>query len=102
MTKESLQKKLVDNDISHIVELPCLPGDTLYELVQRRKNGAWTYKIVQRTVKSLNIGLCNIIEIMCGTTIIVFASDIGRTVFLDEDEAKKRLHKLMKTKEEQS
>lgn len=96
MTKEALQKKLESGNISRIIELPCLPGDVLYELVQRKKDGVWQYKIVKRTVKSISIGRCNIIELVCGLTIIVFAADIGRTVFFTEEEAKKRLTKLRK------
>lgn len=78
-------------DRSRFVELPCKAGDIIYEICERRKSGEWKKIIVERVVYGINVGADNSMVARCGTTISVFLSGIGKTVFLTREEAEKAL-----------
>ena len=67
------------------IELPCNVGDTIYEIVDRRRDGKWV------VVESFEIGKTGIWG-RCGTTILISFSN-GR-VFLDKKEAEKKAEEM--------
>lgn len=73
-------------DRSRFVELPCKVGDTIYEIVERKRSGKWIYKIVPRTVEQIEVWK-NGIGFRCGTTIWV--SD--NLAFFTREEAEQAL-----------
>ncbi len=81
-----------------IVELPCKVGDTLYEITKRYSSHQVSYKIVARTVESIVIGSATTI-INCYRKSFFTETDFGRTVFLTEEKAQKRLKKIYESEE---
>ena len=73
------------------IELPCNVGDTIYEIVDRRRDGKWVPVVVERVVESFEIGKTGIWG-RCGTTILISFSN-GR-VFLDKKEAEKKAEEM--------
>lgn len=73
-------------DRSRFVELPCKVGDTIYEIVERRKSGEWINKIIPRTVEQIEVWK-NGIGFRCGTTIWI--SD--NSAFFTREEAEQAL-----------
>lgn len=71
--------------------LPVKAGDKIYEICERRKSKEWVKTISERFVHGVEICADNCMIIRCGTTISVFLSDIGKTVFLSREEAEKVL-----------
>ena len=83
---------LADYLLEHgVIVLPCKVGDTLYEIHERRNSGKWIKTISERHVNGIEVGLHNVLIARCGTTISVFLSDLGKTVFLTREEAEKAL-----------
>lgn len=78
-------------DRTRFVELPCKVGDIIYEICERRKNGEWKKVIVERVVHGIKIGINGYVSARCGTSITVFLSELGKTVFLTREEAEKAL-----------
>lgn len=75
---------------SGVIVLPVKAGDTIYEIHERRKGNEWVKIISERFVHGVEVCMgCMIIR--CGSTISVFLSDIGKTVFLTREEAEKAL-----------
>lgn len=73
-----------------VTVLPVKAGDTIYEIHERRKGGELVKIISERFVHGVEVCMgCMIIR--CGSTISVFPSDIGKTVFLTREEAEKAL-----------
>ena len=56
------------------IELPCNVGDTIYEIVDRRRDGKWVPVVVERVVESFEIGKTGIWG-RCGTTILISFSN---------------------------
>ena len=73
------------------IELPCKVGDTVYEIIDRRRDGKWVPVVVERVVESFEIGKTGIWG-RCGTTILISFSN-GR-VFLDKKEAEKKAEEM--------
>lgn len=78
-------------DRSKFVELPCKAGDIIYEICERRKSGEWKKIVVERVVHSIDVGIGGSMVARCGTTISVFLSGIGKTVFLTRESVEKAL-----------
>lgn len=78
-------------DRTRFVELPCKAGDIIYEICERRKSGEWKKIVVERVVHGIDVGIGGSMVARCGTTISVFLSGIGKTVFLTPEEAEKAL-----------
>lgn len=78
-------------DRNRFVELPCKAGDIIYEICERRKSGEWKKIVVERVVHGIDVGIGGSMVARCGTTISVFLSGIGKTVFLTRGEALKAL-----------
>lgn len=78
-------------DRTRFVELPCKVGDIIYEICERKKGGEWKKAIVKRVVHGIEIGLGGCMVARSGTTVVVFLSDLGKTVFLTREEAEKAL-----------
>lgn len=70
---------------------PVKSGDKIYEICERRKGDKWVKIISERVVHGVEIGISGSMIARCGTTISVFLSDIGKTVFLTREEAEKAL-----------
>ena len=70
---------------------PVKAGDTIYEIHERRKGGEWVKIISERFVHGVEIYAGGCMIARCGSTISVFLSDIGKTVFLTREEAEKAL-----------
>ena len=84
---ETIADYLLENGV---IVPPVKAGDTIYEIHERRKGGEWVKIISERFVHGVEICMgCMIIR--CGSTISVFPSDIGKTVFLTREEAEKAL-----------
>lgn len=78
-------------DRNRFVELPCKVGDIIYEICERKKGGEWKKAIVKRVVHGIEIGLGGCMVARSGTTVVVFLSDLGKTVFLTPEAAEKAL-----------
>lgn len=78
-------------DRNRFVELPCKAGDTIYEITERKRNGKWNKVVVERVVNGIEIGRGGFMTVRSGTTVIVFLSNLGKTVFLTKEEAEKAL-----------
>lgn len=78
-------------DRTRFVELPCKAGDTIYEIIERKRNGKWNKVVVERVVNGIEIGRGGFMTVRSGTTVIVFLSNLGKTVFLTKEEAEKAL-----------
>lgn len=76
---------------SRFVELPCKVGDTIYEIKERKRNGEWHKVIVERVVNGIEIGRGGFMTFRSGATVIMFLSDLGKTVFLTREESEKAL-----------
>ena len=70
---------------------PVKVGDKLYEICERRKGDKWVKIISERVVHGIEIGINGSMTARCGTTISVFLSYIGKTVFLTREEAENAL-----------
>ena len=81
-------------DRNRFVELPCKAGDTIYEITERKRNGKWNKVVVERVVNGIEIGRGGFMTVRSGTTVIVFLSNLGKTVFLTKEEAEKALKEL--------
>ena len=76
-----------------IVVPPCKVGDTVYEIVYSYSNHDIRKIIKKRVVNGIEIGKDGFIALRCGRTVVLFATDIGKSVFLTRDEAEKALKK---------
>lgn len=87
-------EKLCPNfkDRTRFVELTCKVGDIIYEICERKKGGEWKKNIVKRVVRGIEIGLGGCMVARSGTTVVVFLSDLGKTVFLTPEAAEKALN----------
>lgn len=74
-----------------VIVPPVKAGDTIYEIHERRKGNEWVKIISERFVHGVEIGMGNCMIARCGSTLAVFLSDIGKTVFLTREEAEKAL-----------
>ena len=74
-----------------VIVPPCKVGDILYEICEHRRNNKWEKVIAKRVVHGIEIGLNGSLCARCGTTITVFFSGLGETVFLTLEEAEKAL-----------
>ena len=74
-----------------VIMPPVKAGDTIYEIHERRKGGEWVKIISERFVHGVEIYAGGCMIARCGSTISVFLSDIGKTVFLTREEAEKAL-----------
>ena len=84
---ETIADYMLENGVT---VLPVKAGDTIYEIHERRKGGEWVKIISERFVHGVEVCMgCMIIR--CGSTISVFPSDIGKTVFLTREEAENAL-----------
>ena len=84
---ETIADYLLENGV---IVPPVKAGDTIYEIHERRKGNEWVKIISERFVHGVEVCMgCMIIR--CGSTISVFPSDIGKTVFLTREEAEKAL-----------
>lgn len=72
---------------------PCKVGDILYEICERKRNNKWEKVIAKRVVHGIEIGLNGSLCARCGTTITVFFSELGKTIFLTSEEAEKALER---------
>ena len=79
---------LIENGV---IVPPVKAGDTIYEIHERRKGGEWVKIISERFVHGVEIYAGGCMIARCGSTISVFLSDIGKTVFLTREEAEKAL-----------
>lgn len=77
-----------------VIVPPVKVGDTIYEIHERHKNNEWVKIISERFVHGVEICASGCMIFRCGTTISVFLSDIGKTVFLTREEAEKALVKM--------
>lgn len=84
-------------DRTRFVELPCKVGDIIYEICERRKCGEWKKVIVERVVHGIDVGIGGSMTARCGTSISVFLSGIGKTVFLTREAAEKALNNPAKS-----
>lgn len=82
---------IFDIATENCIELPCKAGDIIYEICERRKSGEWKKIVVERVVHGIDVGIGGSMVARCGTTISVFLSGIGKTVFLTRGEALKAL-----------
>lgn len=78
-------------DRSRNIELPCKIGDILYEICERKRSGKWKKAIVERVVHGIEVGSGGYISAQCGTSITVLLSNLGKTVFLTQEEAARAL-----------
>lgn len=78
-------------DRSRNIELPCKIGDILYEICERKRSGKWKKTIVERVVHGIEVSSGGYISARCGTSITVFLSNLGKTVFLTQEEAARAL-----------
>lgn len=78
-------------DTAKMVEMPVKAGDTIYEIHERKKGREWVKIISERYVECVEICANNFMIARCGTTISVFLSGIGETVFFSREEAEKAL-----------
>lgn len=78
-------------DRSEWVHLPCKVGDMVYEICERRNKSKWGRTVVRRVIHGIEIGVNGILSARCGTTITIFLSKLGKTVFLTHEEAEKAL-----------
>ena len=85
---EILADFLLENGV---IVPPVKAGDTIYEIHERRKGGEWVKIISERFVHGVEIYAGGCMIARCGSTISVFLSDIGKTVFLTREEAEKAL-----------
>lgn len=85
---EAIADAMISNGVT---VLPVKAGDTIYEIHERRKGGEWVKIISERFVHGVEICASGCMIARCGTTISVFLSDIGKTVFLTREEAEKAL-----------
>ena len=76
---------------SGVIIPPVKVGDTIYEIHERRKGNEWVKIISERVVHGVEIGINGSMTARCGTTISVFLSYIGKTVFLTREEAENAL-----------
>ena len=76
-----------------VIVPPCKPGDYIYEICERRKNGEWQKVVVERLVRSISVGIGGTAWAQCGTTITVFLGEnsLNKTVFLTREEAERAL-----------
>ena len=74
-----------------VIVPPVKAGDTIYEIHERRKGGEWVKIISERFVHGVEIYAGGCMIARCGSTISVFLSDIGKTVFLTREEAENAL-----------
>lgn len=74
-----------------VIVPPCKVGDIIYEVCERRKNGTWQKVVVERVVHGVEIGINGSLAARCGNTMTVFLSGLGRTVFLNREEAERAL-----------
>lgn len=79
---------LLDNGV---IVPPVKAGDTIYEIHERKKGREWVKIISERYVERVEICASGCMIARCGTTISVFLSGIGKTVFLTREEAEKAL-----------
>ena len=70
---------------------PVKAGDKIYEICERRKGDKWVKIISERVVHGVEIGTNGSMTARCGTTVSVFFSDIGKTVFFTREEAENAL-----------
>ena len=73
---------------------PVKAGDKIYEICERRKGDKWVKIISERVVHGIEIGINGSMTARCGTTISVFLSGIGKTVFLTREEAENALKEV--------
>ena len=85
---ETIADYLLENGV---IMLPVKAGDTIYEIHERRKGCERVKTISERFVHGVEICMGGCMIIRCGSTISVFLSDIGKTVFLTREEAEKAL-----------
>ena len=85
---ETIADYLLENGV---IVPPVKAGDTIYEIHERRKGGEWVKIISERFVHGVEIYAGGCMIARCGSTISVFLSDIGKTVFLTREEAEKAL-----------
>lgn len=85
---EMIADYLLENGV---IAPPVKAGDTIYEINERRKGNEWIEIISERLVRGVEICAGNCLIARCGTTISVFLSYIGKTVFLTREEAEKAL-----------
>lgn len=78
-------------DRNQFVELPCKIGDTIFAITERKRNGKWNKVVVERVVNGIEIGRGGFMTVRSGTTVTVFLSDLGKTVFLTREEAERAL-----------
>ena len=74
-----------------VIVPPVKAGDTIYEIHERRKGNEWVKIISERFVHGVEICAGGCMIARCGSTISVFLSDIGKTVFLTREEAENAL-----------
>ena len=73
-------------DKHSFVKLPCQFQDTVFQLCERKGKN----KIIERTVESINFYKDGM-SLHCGTTLILFQSNFGKTVFFTREEAEQAL-----------
>ena len=76
-------------DKSLFVELPCKPDDIVHTA---RYKETHPFKIVGINITNDKYGKMRVAAFACGTEFL--AEDFGKTVFLDRDEAKKKLKEM--------
>lgn len=91
LNEEGAENCVCFKDRNRFVELPCKAGDTIYEITERKRNGKWNKVVVERVVNGIEIGRGGFMTVRSGTTVIVFLSNLGKTVFLTKEEAEKAL-----------
>ena len=90
--KDSILGEIADYLLeSGVIVPPVKAGDTIYEIHERRKGGEWVKIISERFVHGVEIYAGGCMIARCGSTISVFLSDIGKTVFLTREEAENAL-----------
>lgn len=90
--KRNVIEKTADYLLENGVIIPPVKvGDTIYEIHERRKGNEWVKIISERVVHGVEIGVGGCIIARCGTTVSVFLSELGETVFLTREEAEKAL-----------
>ena len=90
--KDSILGEIADYLLENgVIVPPVKAGDTIYEIHERRKGGEWVKIISERFVHGVEIYAGGCMIARCGSTISVFLSDIGKTVFLTREEAEKAL-----------
>lgn len=93
---EGYGQDLVEQQVDYLLDngvivLPCKVGDKIYEICEQRKNSKRKQVIKERVVYGLEAGIHGNIMARCGTTVSVFMSGLGETVFLTREEAEKAL-----------